>query len=124
MGQTDKWALPYPEADTLISVSAPIVQELAEKIDAALTQVTASDSYTVPGTLVQDFTASGTFTPPPGVTVVHVVVVGVLLLLLLLSLLRRRRRRLLLFLASEDGGPAAPDDGLHDCVCVCVCVCM
>jgi hypothetical protein len=74
--ETPTWGLPYPEASTLITDSAAIVQTLAEKIDAALSQVTASDSYTVPGTLVQDFTASGTFTPPPGVTVVSVVVVG------------------------------------------------
>ena len=76
MGQTDKWALPYPEADTLISVSAPIVQELAEKIDAALSAATASDEYIIPGTLIGDFTTSGTFTPPAGVTVVHVAVIG------------------------------------------------
>ena len=76
MGVTDKWALPYPEADTLISVSAPIVQELAEKIDAALSAVSASDSYIIPGTLIADFTTSGTFTPPAGVTLVHVAVIG------------------------------------------------
>ena len=76
MGTTPKSGLPYPEADTLITDSAAIVQELAEKIDTALSQATAADSYTVPGALVQDFTASGTFTPPQGVSVVHVVVVG------------------------------------------------
>jgi hypothetical protein len=76
MGVTDKWALPYPEADTLISVSAPIVQELAEKIDAALSGVMASDSYIIPGTLISNYTASGTFTPPAGVTLVHVAVIS------------------------------------------------
>ena len=76
MGQTPKWGLPYPEAATLITDSAAIVQELAEKIDTALSAVTASDAYTVPGTLIADMTTSGTFTPPAGVTVVHVVVIG------------------------------------------------
>lgn len=33
-------------------------------------------SYTIPGTLIGDYTASGTFTPPPGVTVVHVAVIS------------------------------------------------
>ena len=76
MGQTPKWGLPYPEAATLITDSAAIVQELAEKIDTALSAVTASDAYTIPGTLIADMTTSGTFTPPAGVTVVHVVVIG------------------------------------------------
>ena len=76
MGQTPTWGLPYPEQSTLITDSAAIMQELAEKIDTALSAVTASDSYTVPGTLIADMTTSGTFTPPPGVTVVHVVVIG------------------------------------------------
>ena len=76
MGQTPAWGLPYPEQSTLITDSAAIVQELAEKIDTALSAVTASDSYTVPGTLIADMTTSGTFTPPPGVTVVHVVIIG------------------------------------------------
>ena len=76
MAQTPKWGLPYPEQDTPITDSAAIVQELAEKIDAALSAVTASDTYTVPGTLIANMTTSGTFTPPQGVTVVHVVVIG------------------------------------------------
>lgn len=76
MGTTPNYRLPYPEQDTLITDSALIVRELAERIDTALAQANASDSYTVPGALVQDFTASGTFTPPAGVSVVHVVVVG------------------------------------------------
>ena len=33
-------------------------------------------SYTIPGTLIGDFTTTGTFTPPAGVTLVHVAVVG------------------------------------------------
>ena len=76
MAQTPKWGLPYPEAATLITDSAAIVQELAEKIDTALSAVTSSDAYTVPGTLIADMTTSGTFTPPAGVTLVHVVVIG------------------------------------------------
>jgi len=36
----------------------------------------ADGSFTVSGTLVQDFTASGTFTPSPGVTKVNLVLVG------------------------------------------------
>ena len=40
MGVTGKWNLPYPESSTLISESAPIVQELAEKIDDAISTVT------------------------------------------------------------------------------------
>ena len=76
MGQTPTWGLPYPEQSTLITDSAAIVQELAEKIDTALSAVTASDAYTVPGTLIADMTTTGTFTPPAGVTLVHVVVIG------------------------------------------------
>ena len=76
MGQTPTWGLPYPEQSTLITDSAAIVQELAEKIDTALSAVTASDAYTVPGTLIANMTTSGTFTPPAGVTLVHVVVIG------------------------------------------------
>ena len=76
MGQTPAWGLPYPEQSTLITDSAAIVQELAEKIDTALSAVTASDEYTVPGTLIADMTTSGTFTPPAGVNVVHVVIIG------------------------------------------------
>ena len=75
-GATPDWGLPYPEADTLITDSAAIVQDLAEKIDVALSSVTASNSYTIPGTLAQDFTTSGTFTPPAGVTLVHVAIIG------------------------------------------------
>jgi hypothetical protein len=74
--ETPTWGLPYPEASTLITDSAAIVQTLAEKIDTALSQVTVADSYTVPGTLVQDFTTSGTYTPAPGVSTVHVAVIG------------------------------------------------
>ena len=76
MAQTPTWGLPYPEQSTPITDSAAIIQELAEKIDAALSAVTASDSYAVPGTLIANMTTSGTFTPPPGVTVVHVAVIG------------------------------------------------
>lgn len=76
MGTTTKYGLPYPEPTTLITESAAIVKDLAEKIDAALSAVAPSTAYTVPGTLVQAFTASGTFTPPAGVTVVDVVVIG------------------------------------------------
>ena len=76
MAQTPTWGLPYPEPTTLITDSAAIIQELAEKIDTALSSVTASDSYTVPGTLLADMTTSGTFTPPAGVTLVNVVVIG------------------------------------------------
>lgn len=76
MGETPIYKLPYPEADTLITDSAGIVKDLAEKIDAALAVATASDAYTVPGTLIHDFTTSGTFTPPAGVTEVNVVIIG------------------------------------------------
>ena len=76
MGTTPKYGLPYPEPSTLITESAAIVKSLAEKIDAALSAVAPSDSYTIPGTIVGNFTTSGTFTPPPGVSVVHVVVVS------------------------------------------------
>ena len=75
-GHTAKWQLPYPEPADYVSDSQATMQELAEKIDAALSAVTASDSYTVPGTLLADLTTSGTFTPPAGVTLVHVVVIG------------------------------------------------
>ena len=76
MGTTPVYGLPYPEAETLITDSAAIVQELAEKIDTALSAVTASDKYTVPGTLLQDFTTTGIFRPSAGITSVHVVVIG------------------------------------------------
>ena len=76
MGQTPGWGLPYPEQSTLITDSAAIVQELAEKIDTALSVVTASDKYTVPGTLIANMTTAGTFTPSAGVALVHVVVIG------------------------------------------------
>jgi hypothetical protein len=36
----------------------------------------ASSGYTIPGTLVDTITASGTWTPPAGVSLVHVVLVG------------------------------------------------
>ena len=75
-GATPDWGLPYPEADTLITDSAAIVQELAEKIDAALSSVTPSNSYTIPGTLVQEFTTTGTFRPSAGATLVHVAIIG------------------------------------------------
>jgi hypothetical protein len=35
-----------------------------------------TDTYTIPGSLIQTFTASGTFTPGTGVTAVDVVVIG------------------------------------------------
>jgi len=76
VGTTPKYGLPYPEPTTLITESAAIVKDLAEKIDTALSAVALSDTYTVPGTLLQTFTASGTFTPPAGITVVSVVVIG------------------------------------------------
>jgi len=76
MGTTPKYGLPYPEPSTLITESAAIVKSLAEKIDAALSAVGVGTSYTVPGTLVGNVTASGTWTPPPGVTLVGVVVIG------------------------------------------------
>ena len=75
-GHTPKWGLPYPEPADYVSDSQAVMQQLAEKIDTALSAVTASDAYTVPGTLIADMTTSGTFTPPPGVTLVHVVVIG------------------------------------------------
>ena len=75
-GHTAKWQLPYPEPADYVSDSQATMQELAEKIDTALSAVTPSDSYTVPGTLLADMTTSGTFTPPAGVTLVHVVVIG------------------------------------------------
>ena len=40
-GYTPRLGLPYPEADTLITESAAIVQELAEKIEAALPTLSA-----------------------------------------------------------------------------------
>ena len=73
---TPGWGLPYPKADTLITDSAAIVQELAEKIDAALGQVTPSTDYTVPGTLLADFVASGVFEAPDRIRLVNVAIVG------------------------------------------------
>ena len=75
-GHTPKWGLPYPEPADYVSDSQAVMQQLAEKIDTALSAVTASDAYTVPGTLIANMTTSGTFTPPAGVTLVSVVVVS------------------------------------------------
>ena len=62
MGSTPGWGLPYPEADTLITDSAAIVQDLAEKMDLALTSV-------IPlGRRVDRFTSSGTWVCPVDVT--------------------------------------------------------
>ena len=71
MGVTGKWNLPYPESDTLISVSAPIVQELAEKIDDAISTVTTgpegpAGADGAPGTDGKGWTG-GAYDPASGV---------------------------------------------------------
>ena len=78
-GYTDNYGLPYPEADTLISESAPIVQELAEKIDIVMGNLTPEVpglDYTVPGTLIATITTSGTWQPPSGIRLVHLAIIG------------------------------------------------
>jgi hypothetical protein len=80
-GYTTNYRLPYPEADTLISVSAPIVQELAEKIDGLMVFASPGHEqppatvYAVAPYLVSHITTSGPWTPPAGVTAVDVVIV-------------------------------------------------
>ena len=82
MGQTPTWGLPYPEQSTLITDSAAIVQELAEKIDALVGIFTVPGQEQSPATvypvapyLVDHVKTSGPWTPPAGVTVVDVVIV-------------------------------------------------
>ena len=69
-GATPRLGLPYPEADTLITDSAAIVQELAEKIEGAIPQIIAVEpepstkSNQVSAHLIADITASGNYTVP------------------------------------------------------------
>ena len=71
MGVTGKGNLPYPESSTLISESAPIVQELAEKIDDAISTVTTgpegpAGADGAPGTDGKGWTG-GAYDPASGV---------------------------------------------------------
>ena len=69
-GATPRLGLPYPEADTLITDSAAIVQELAEKIEGAIPEIIAVEpepstkSNQVSTHLIADITASGSYTVP------------------------------------------------------------
>ena len=77
-GHTPKWDLPYPEPADYVSDSQSVMQELATKIDLLVTlRVRAPlTEYTLTGALIATITASGTWTPPAGVSAVTVVVVG------------------------------------------------
>ena len=87
-GYTPNYDLPYPEDETLISESAPIVQELAEKIDAQMfalfdgNPITPSGDQvhnrdrTPPGVLVEKITTSMLWTKPDWLVSGHVVVIS------------------------------------------------
>ena len=69
-GYTPRLGLPYPEPTTLITDSAAIIQELAEKIEGAIPDVIAVEpepsarANPVAPHLIADITASGNYTVP------------------------------------------------------------